>query len=350
MPSELTVPITEIKELRAHPDADRLELATVLGWQLVVGKGLYSEGQRIIYVPPDSVMPEKLSDELDITKFLSNGRVRQAKLRGEPSFGATVPLDIAERYGVDPNLPLGTNVATELGITKYEPPVRPQAGDAVAENALFQRYTSISNIRNFPDVITDQEEVILTEKIHGTNCRVGIIEGDFVAGSHGLQRKEPENIEDFKTNLYWFPLSLKEVRNMLIHINEGGAKQVILYGETFGKVQKKYNYGIPNGIGFRAFDLFVDGRYLDYKDFYNYCERFNVPTVPLIGAGFYSYQAVVDKVESYASSTLDESHPIEGAVIKPMVERHDPKIGRVVLKYISNAYLFGKGGSDYKDE
>jgi RNA ligase (TIGR02306 family) len=157
MPSELLVPITEIKNLRPHPNADRLELADVLGWQIVVGKDLYTEGERIVYVPPDSMMPQSLSDALEITKFLSNGRVRQAKLRGEPSFGATVPLGLAKELGVDVGLPLGTNVANELGITKYEAPLRPNAGDAEAEHPLFVKYTDIDNIRNYPNIFEQKK-------------------------------------------------------------------------------------------------------------------------------------------------------------------------------------------------
>ncbi len=358
MPSELTVPITEIKNLRKHPDADSLELCDVLGWQLVVGKDLYKEGQRIVYVPPDSIMPQELSDELDITKFLSKGRVRQVKLRGEPSFGATVPLEALEKRGIDPNLPLGTNVATELGITKYEPPVRESAGDAEAEHVLFQKYTSISNLRNYPDILREGELVNITEKIHGTNSRVGIIDNEYVAGSHSLQRKNPydgTDLEDaisaWKLNTYWFPLFYEPVRKLLGHVKQVyNANQVILYGEVYGKVQKKYSYDAEGKLGYRAFDLLVDGKYVEFALFDKFCQDFGVATVPITQNMPYNYESIVGMVEGMANkSLLNENHPMEGVVIKPLIERTDPKIGRVILKYLSNAYLFDKGGSDFTD-
>jgi hypothetical protein len=36
-------------------------------------------------------------------------------------------------------------------------------------------------------------------------------------------------------------------------------------------------------------------------------------------------------------------------VVKPMVERTDPKIGRVILKYVGDTYLFGDSISDTQD-
>jgi RNA ligase (TIGR02306 family) len=349
MPSELIVPLAQIKNLRNHPDPETtgLQIAEVLGWQLVVGRDLYKEGEVIAYVPPDSVIPVELSDELGITKFLSNGRVRQVKLRGEPSFGCTVPVESLLKRNIDPSLPLGTNVAEGLGITKYDPPLRASAGDAVAEHALFQKYTNVSNLRNFPNILVEGEEVTASIKIHGTNCRVGLIEGQFMAGSHGLQRAEPE---DYSRNTYWFPLSKPEVRQMLMDLTVSEkANQIILFGEVFGNIQKKYNYGVPNGIDFRAFDLLIDGRYLNPELFYDLCAKYGVQTaVRLPEPITYSYENIKNIAENIEKDPLGD-HPIEGLIIKPVVERTDPRIGRVVLKYLTDTYLFDKKKTDYKD-
>ncbi len=49
--------------------------------------------------------------------------------------------------------------------------------------------------------------------VHNSNSRVGIVEGDEMAGSHALRRKRPETI--LPGNLYWFPWTLEPVRNLL---------------------------------------------------------------------------------------------------------------------------------------
>ena len=42
------------------------------------------------------------------------------------------------------------------------------------------------------------------------------------------------------------------------------------------------------------------------------------------------------------------AHIREGVVVRPEHERHDPRLGRVILKYVSDSYLFGEK-SDYTD-
>src|SRR5262249_57795462 len=96
--------------------------------------------------------------------------VRQVRLRGEPSWGLRV-------RPADPSWPVGTDVREHYGIGKYQPPVKFSAGDSEPNHPLFQRYTEIENLRNFPGILTPGEAVVVTEKIHGTNGRIGWVEG-----------------------------------------------------------------------------------------------------------------------------------------------------------------------------
>lgn len=363
MPSSVVTQVLEIEDIRPHPDADRLELATLGGWQIVCGKGLYQNGERVVYVTPDTLITEKLADILEIKQhlqtvknpdgtFVTNDkgetmlRVRQAKLRGEPSFGTTIPVDVMlEHYGIDINgTELGTNLADEIGVRKYEPAMRASAGDAEEDHPLFVKYTSIENIRNYPNVLEEGEEVVISEKIHGQNLRIGKIEGEYVAGSHGTRRKRPEVLS---TNAFWYPLEYDSVKNLLDGLGESH-KQVILFGESFGSVQKGYTYGIPNKVAFRAFDLLVDGKYLSHSDFIYLCEYYGVQTVPYYHNMKYDYNNIVQCAEAIPSSSLAE-HGIEGIVIKPIQERYNHKVGRVIFKYITNSYLFNKNKSDYTE-
>jgi RNA ligase (TIGR02306 family) len=182
--SNLIISVATIEKLTPHNNADSLELAQILGWQLVVRKGEYKIGDKIVYFPIDTVLPQELSDRFGVTNYLSKGRIRCAKLRGEPSFGLAVKPENDEWQ-------VGQNVAeyyAALGVKKYKPPVRVTAGDAELEHPLFMTYTEIENMRNFPNVFKDGEMVVLTEKIHGSNSRVGIIEGEFMAGSREAKR------------------------------------------------------------------------------------------------------------------------------------------------------------------
>ena len=62
--SSLIAPVAQIEQIEPHPNADRLELATVLGWQMIIPKGQYQVGSKIVYIPIDTIVPQELSDNL----------------------------------------------------------------------------------------------------------------------------------------------------------------------------------------------------------------------------------------------------------------------------------------------
>lgn len=365
MPSSVVSQIVELSNNQPHSNADRLELFQAGGWQIVCGKDLYKNGDRVVYITPDSLITEALAEKLGITQHLSSVknqdgtfvendkgermlRVRQAKLRGEPSFGTTVPKELLlEDYGINIDaLEVGENLADAIGIMKYEPAMRASAGDADVENVLFIKYTNIENLRNYPNVLTDGEKVVVTEKLHGQNVRVGVIDGEYMAGSHGLRRKRPD---DLKSSAFWYPLEDPNIISLLETFVATGNKQVILFGESYGTIQKGYNYGIKNGAKFRAFDLYVEGKYLDHENFMALCTQFGIETVPILAEMDYSYEAVSNFAEQFKTSTLSDEHGIEGVVVKPIIERYDHKVGRVILKYLSNSYLFNSDKSDFTE-
>lgn len=363
MSSELHVEVAQIDKIEKHPNADMLDLAVIKGWQVVVQKGQHVAGEKVVFVPPDSVLPQVLSDEMNITQYLSNGRLRCIKLRGEPSFGLVMtPKDMTWELGQD--------VASEYNISKYSPPSRSwlhsrtvgsaglQHPDSIEEHALFWRYTNIDNLRHFPNALEDAEEVVISEKLHGTNSRVAVIQGEWMAGSHKVRRKPPEDYDILtpqniqlgnSRHVYWYPTVIPQVKQMLTELSEKH-QQVILFGEIFGDSIQSLHYGYKQQLGYRAFDLMLDGRYLNFDEFRTTCQEYGVLTVPILAQVPYSLEIV--KALSEGKTTMinqGKVHIREGVVIKPVVERQHPKLGRLILKYVSDSYLVGKE-SDFTDE
>lgn len=328
--SSLIVEVCQIDEVKPHPNADRLSIAIVKGWQCVVPKDTYKAGDPITYIPPDSVLPVELSDSIGVTKYLSKGRVRSTKLRGEPSFGV-----VCQPYGN-----VGEDVAAKLGIAKWIPPLKVTAGDAEAEHPMFSRYTDIENMRHFPMLLQDGEMVVATEKIHGTSSRIGMIRegGEWLklAASKGAQRKFSED------GTYWLPWRMPNVAELMAKVAEGNprANQIILFGEIYGKVQS-LRYGLPQGLGYRAFDLMIDGRYMDRDPLDTTLEMYGVEQVPTIYEGPFSLDTIA-ALSKGKSMIPGADHIREGVVVTPMKERHDPETGRVILKYVSDDYLCGE--------
>ncbi|MDQ2907167.1 MAG: RNA ligase (ATP) [Chloroflexota bacterium] len=339
MTSSFMVPVAAVDEVLPHPNADLLELIHVLGWQLVAAKGQFQVGEKIVYFPPDSVLPFELSERFNVTKYLSKQRIRCVKLRGEPSFGLAMPPD-------DATWQIGANVAEHYGVTKYEPPLRSTAEDAVEDHPLFPKYIIIENLRNFPHIFEPGEMVVLTEKIHGTSARVGIVEGELMAGSHQLRRKRPENDTQ---SLYWFPLSLQSVRNLVQDLGQR-YHQAVVYGEVYGPKVQRLHYGLKeNQLGFRVFDVLVDGKYLEYHEMVKLCHAFEVETVPEIAIIPFDLASIKLHSEGKTQVVSNNAHIREGVVVRSVREHNHPALGRVVLKYVSDSYFLKTNEKDFTD-
>lgn len=127
--------IVEIDDVVVHPNADRMELAIVGGWQLCVKKGEFVKGQRAVYCEIDSLLPlsnvelfgfleERRSDNRRVDG-VNYHRLKTIKLRKELSQGLLVPVPAKFK-----DSPVETNLTLELGILKYEPkPVKERDGD-----------------------------------------------------------------------------------------------------------------------------------------------------------------------------------------------------------------------------
>jgi len=50
--------IETVSELLPIANADAIELANVLGWQTIVKKGQFEVGQRAVFIPIDTILPD----------------------------------------------------------------------------------------------------------------------------------------------------------------------------------------------------------------------------------------------------------------------------------------------------
>jgi RNA ligase (TIGR02306 family) len=348
--SSLIVEVCRVAAVEPHTNADLMEVCVVKGWRVCARKGQFQAGDPCVYVPPESVLPVELSGRIGVTKYLSRGRVRVARLRGEPSYGLIMKPD-------SPDWAVGLDVAGLLGITKYEPPPEVIDGESLPGHPGFHRYTDIEHYRNFPDVLVPGEDVVFTEKIHGKNCRLGFVRTDdgweWMAGSHNQRRKELDAKE--RRSQFWQVLT-EPVRELLRHTAGAGGESAVLFGELYGSRIQDLEYGLAKGaIAFRAFDLSVGGKYVGHDDLAGLCGRFGVEQATVLFRGAFSPEAVEAHVSGPTTLCAAEeagAFPFrEGIVMRPTRERlaafggQDMK--RVVFKAISFEYLERKGGTEY---
>lgn len=179
--SSLIVKVSRISEITPHPNADRLEIAKVRGWYCIVGKGEYKVNDLCMFLPPDTVCTEEMVVKYNLT-FLKNGRrIRTLKLRGFISQGLVLPLSEGKWKEDD-------DLVSYLGVTKWEPPTtgnsygtRNQTSKK-KKNPNFDKYTDIENIKNYNSVFTEEDDVVITEKIHGClqyDSKIACADGSF---------------------------------------------------------------------------------------------------------------------------------------------------------------------------
>ena len=124
--------VRSISNLSPIEGADKIELATVDGWKVVVAKDVgHKVGDLIIYCEIDSFLPIKEEFEfLRKSSFKKMGdqegfRLKTIRLRGQISQGLIMPISVLNPP--DTNIYVepfeGLDVTEMLGIVKYEPPI-----------------------------------------------------------------------------------------------------------------------------------------------------------------------------------------------------------------------------------
>lgn len=363
--SSLIVEACEVLSVEPHPNADRLDIVTVKGWNCIVGRDQFKVGDTVVFIPPDCVLPDEMIERYELSYLKKNGRTGTVKLRGYISQGLVLPIEFPVTIGED--------LSGYFGITKYEQP-EPQyslnsGGAQVSKkkiNRHFDKYTDIENFKNFPDVFQPHDEIVITEKLHGTNARFGnlpisvnssaswferlsawyrkIILGkthEFVWGSHNVQKGTSVNVKDYYGEDVWGRIA-KEY-----NLKEKLPKDYIFYGEIVGEGIQDLTYGFATPRLF-IFDIknVITGEYLDWDLVEEWCYHLDLPIVPVLWMGYFE-DADLGHFKS-GNSTLYLKQIREGCVVKMYEEAQDKKLGRKILKCISEEYLLRKSGTEYK--
>ncbi len=313
-----------------HNNADSLCIAKIRGkaWQCIVNKFDWEvkPGDVIkgVYFPIDSILPEEIINSHGLEKLTHKGRIKSVRLRGELSQGLLLPV------GKDiPDMPVGVNLTEELRVIKYEMPIPVNlSGEAELHPEGWKRYTEIENIKNFPNIFQEGEQVVVTEKLHGANLSVYKKDGRLYVAGRNYCWKESDK------NAYW--RAIEPIREKLEKQMKEGSQ---FYGELLGVQDLRYGY--ENGeVNVRFFDIREEEQFCSVENLNFSLEAAGLEQAPFIYQGFYSYE----KMEELSKGkSLMADHIREGIVIRPLKHRSDSKIGRVILKFISDDYLTRKG-------
>lgn len=349
--SEFHVQVVRLGPFTPHPNADTLDVTKVFDYTVVAKRGNFKEGDLAVYIPVDAVVPDNEEFyhfcprdnegnlRFPVGQVPEKYRIVEArKIRGLFSQGCLHPLPSSS----NPELwREGLHVQHMLGITKYEPPMVTSTvatAEASPQNFTFVQYTDIEGQRRYPDVLVEGEEVVLTEKIHGANARYVHDGSRLWVGSHHQVKARGDG------NSVWWQVALATD----LEAKLSKAPMHVFFGEVFGNVQDlKYGVKPNNGALFRVFDVFdlKTMGYMDHDAAVSLATSCGLEWVPTLYRGPWGLHlnALADgrtTVQIEGRGAAD--HIREGFIVKPVIERYDSRIGRVILKRHGEAYLLRK--------
>lgn len=361
--------VRKIADLQPIPNADRIEVATVDGWQCVVKKGEFKVGDLCIYIEIDSVLP----NDIPYWSFMADRkfRVKTIRLRKQISQGLCIPLkkDEAREY-VPKELrpsPLGrlyvqegSDVTDELGIEKYLSPSERES-DCVGTPkkkhnwfvkfmTRFSWYRKLTKTRSksFPDWIskTDEERIqncpwvltkyadkpmYVTEKLDGQSATYWYKRKLF-GGEFGICSRTVRKFEWDGSN--WSKVAkMYDIKKKL----KSDFRNIAIQGEIVGpKIQG--NKLQRSELEFYVFNVYdIDKRrYFNIAELLGFCDCKGLKHVPLLDVDFKLPATVAEMVEySKGKSTMADVER-EGVVVRS----HDKSVS---FKAVSPDFLLNSG-------
>lgn len=328
--------IQKITAIEPIEGRDRILLATVLGWRVIVNiKDGFKVGDLCVYIEPDSVLPERPEFE-----FLRNRkfRIKTMKMAGVISQGICFPLSIlgddTDKYGV------GEDVTEILSIKQYEPEM--DDDKEVIQNVKksrnplmrfkwfrklfckreykgfpkFLSKTDETRIQTAPWMLEDEEEYIATEKIDGCSGTFALVRHkklfwtkyEYIVCSRNLRLGAKDN------SIYWQVSDKYKIeaalRNMI-----GNREWIAIQGECVSpRIQgNKYKVSEPR---FYAFNLLTpDGRSNSVQA-RNILGTRDIDFVPIVDEHFYLPKTVEEMLKLAHGDSVLGNTIREGLVVR----------------------------------
>ena len=386
--------VVKIDNILPIEGADRVELAYVGGWRIMVKKNQFKIGDYAVYFEIDSKVPEK-----EPFMFLAP---KHFKVKTQKYFKGTVLSqgllmsfdDFKDEEGKEPSwvMSLKARIAAKkeieheglteiIGVTysveednkrkakskdKYKKMAQRKPNifkkpwarwmmkrewgckvmffffgkkkDKKSEWPSWVSKTDEERIQNMPWVLENKDEWIATEKIDGTSTtaayrKIRKRKHEYYICSRNVVFDKSDKNCFYETNVYVEMSEKYHFEEVLADIVEKyNLEWATLQGETYGAGIQKREYGLK-GHDFCGFNLiFSDRGRLNSIEAKKIMEKYNIPWVPIVDEHF----ILPDTVEELLKIATDKS-TIDGGMREGLVFRSAD--GTKSFKAVSNEFL-----------
>lgn len=327
--------VQKIKEINSIPDADKIEVCKILGWNVVTKKGEFKVGDYCVYFEIDSLIPRKPWNDFLANKDKPDAplRLKTAKFRGQISQGLAIPVEVLGIKKIEE----GTDLTDVLGVEKYEPPVPAcLGGDVKCAFPSVVPKTGEIRIQAEPNILDEIQgiEMYWAIKADGTSGTYLNHNSEHHVCSRNWSLKETEG------NTYWEMYHKYNLKDILDR-NPNFAIQGEICGDGIQKNRLKLKG--HHLLVFNVYDI-EQGRVLGLNDMKDFCDKNQLTMVD------------VEKIAPFDVKTVDELIKIatqckykcgalgEGYVIRPVEPMYSKVLnGRMSFKIINPKYLVKHG-------
>ena len=381
--------IVMIDGLQPIEGADRVEVAIVGGWKIMVRKGQFQPGDLAVYFEIDSKVPEKepflfLAEKryrIKTQKYFKGTVISQGLLMSGDDFGWQTqrtadgtPVSIGGHakgdfltkelgitYAVEED-----NVRKSPSLNKYQkmekrhpklfrnPLIRWIYQKSWGKKLLFSFFgkkadvkaqwpewvskTDEERVQNIPWILADKSPWIATEKIDGTSTTATLrITGNkkhvFYICSRNVAFAKANAKTYYDTNVYTEMAGKYRFEDVLLTLADRyHLEWVTLQGETYGNDIQKRDYGMQTHdfMGFNL--LFSDRGRLNSKEAADILKEFGIPWVPILDERFILPDTVEELLEMATGHSVVDGGMREGLVFRS-------QDGSRSFKAVSNEFL-----------
>lgn len=372
--------VVKIDEIRPIEGADRVEVAIVNGWHIMVRKDQFKPGDLAVYFEIDSKVPaeepfmflEPKHFKIKTQKYFKGTVISQGLLMGFEDFGwekdayklgdfLTQKLKVT--YAVEED-----NARKASSVDKYKKmaqrhgklfsyqPFRWLMRRAWGKKILFLFFGKTSDkktgwpawvaktdeerVENMPWIFDNKSPFVATEKIDGTSTTFTMKRGkfgknDFYVCSRNVVFDKPDKNCFYDTNVYIEMAEKYDIEKILESIltDDPTLDWVTLQGETYGASIQKRDYGLKEHR-FAGFNFITskEGRW-DSVRAAKFMAQYNIPWVPILDENY----ILPDTIEELRAFSHSEGSRIDGVIKEGIVFRSQN--GSISFKCVDPEFL-----------
>lgn len=372
--------VVKVDEIRPIEGADRVEVAIVNGWHIMVRKDQFKPGDLAVYFEIDSKVPaeepfmflEPKHFKIKTQKYFKGTVISQGLLMSFEDFGwekdayklgdfLTQKLKVT--YAVEED-----NARKASSADKYKKmaqrhgklfshqPFRWLMRRTLGKKILFLFFGKTSDKKtgwpawvaktdeeraeNMPWIFDNKSPFVATEKIDGTSTTFTMKRGkfgknDFYVCSRNVVFDKPDKNCFYDTNVYIEMAEKYNIEKILESIltDDPTLDWVTLQGETYGAGIQKRDYGLKEHR-FAGFNFITskEGRW-DSVRAAKFMAQYNIPWVPILDENY----ILPDTIEELRAFSHSEGSRIDGVIKEGIVFRSQD--GSISFKCVDPEFL-----------